>query len=97
MHRQGDGPAQDRHLQKIERPTISGPGIAWRKPVNELYPNDRIIQLAIQKGIRLTTASDAYSHAQLGENFERLADKMSILGARKMCVYAKHKRIEHDV
>jgi len=73
------------------------PGIAWRKPVNELYPSDRIIQLAIQKGIRFTTASDAYSHAQLGENFERLADKMSILGARKMCVYAKHKRIEHDV
>ena len=37
----------------------------WRKPVNELYPGDRIIELAIEKGIPFTTASDAHSHAQL--------------------------------
>src|SRR6266699_5082256 len=29
----------------------------WRKPVNELYPSDRIIELAIEKGIPFTTAS----------------------------------------
>src|SRR5712691_3669569 len=64
----------------------------WRKPVNELYPGDRIIGLAMAKAIPFTTASDAHSHVQLGENFSRLADKMSILGVRKVCVYAKHKR-----
>ena len=32
----------------------------WRKPVNELYPSDEIIRLAIAKGIRFTTASDAH-------------------------------------
>ncbi len=64
----------------------------WRKPVNELYPGDRIIELAMAKAIPFTTASDAHSHVQLGENFSRLADKMSILGVRKVCVYAKHKR-----
>jgi histidinol-phosphatase (PHP family) len=48
----------------------------WRKPVNELYPGERIIELAIEKGIPFTTASDAHSHAQLGENFDRLAEKM---------------------
>ena len=41
----------------------------WRKPVNELYPSDSIIELAIEKGIPFTTASDAHSHVQLGENF----------------------------
>ena len=51
----------------------------WRKPVNELYPSDRIIELAIAKGIPFTTASDAHSHVQLGENYERLAEKMSTL------------------
>ncbi|HJX25993.1 MAG TPA: histidinol-phosphatase HisJ family protein [Chthoniobacterales bacterium] len=64
----------------------------WRKPVNELYPGDCIIELAVEKEIPFTTASDAHSYAQLGENFERLAEKMSILGLREVCVYEKHKR-----
>jgi len=64
----------------------------WRKPVNELYPSDEIIRLAMKKGIPLTTASDAHSHAQLAENFDRLAEKMSIFGIREVCVYEKHKR-----
>ena len=64
----------------------------WRKPVNELYPEDSIIKLALQKGIPFTTASDAHSHARLGENYDRLAEKMSILGIREVCVYDKHKR-----
>ena len=63
----------------------------WRKPVNELYPSDEIIQLAMKKGIGFTTASDAHSHAQLGEDYERLAEKMSILGVREVCVFEKHK------
>jgi len=46
----------------------------------------------MEKKIAFTTASDAHSHVQLGENFERLADKMSILGLREVCVYEKHKR-----
>lgn len=64
----------------------------WRKPVKELYPSDEIIRLAAGKGIPFTTASDAHSQAQLGENFGRLAEKMSILGVREVCVYEKHKR-----
>jgi histidinol-phosphatase (PHP family) len=64
----------------------------WRKPVNELYPSDRIIELAVEKEIPFTTASDAHSYAQLGENFDRLAEKMSILGVREVCVYGKHNR-----
>jgi histidinol phosphate phosphatase HisJ family len=64
----------------------------WRKPVDELYPSDRLIELAIEKGIPFTTASDAHSHVQLGENFHRLAEKMSTLGIREICVFEKHRR-----
>ncbi len=63
----------------------------WRKPVNELYPSDEIIRLALDKGIRFTTASDAHSYAQLGENYERLAEKMQQVGIQEVCVYEKHK------
>lgn len=67
----------------------------WRKPVNELYPSDDIIQLAIEKGIRFTTASDAHSHVQLGENYDRLAEKMHQLAIREVCVFEKHRAVAH--
>jgi histidinol-phosphatase (PHP family) len=63
----------------------------WRKPVNELYPSDEIIHLAIERGIRFTTASDAHSHVQLGENYDRLAAKMAQLGLTEVCVFEKHR------
>jgi histidinol-phosphatase (PHP family) len=64
----------------------------WRKPVNELYPSDSIIKLAIDKNIHFTTASDAHSHMQLGENFPRLAQKIVRLGVGQVCTFEKHKR-----
>jgi histidinol-phosphatase (PHP family) len=63
----------------------------WRKPVNELYPSDEIIRLAIAKGIPFTTASDAHSHAQLAENYERLSQKMVEFGIKEVCVFQKHR------
>jgi histidinol-phosphatase (PHP family) len=69
----------------------------WRKPVNELYPSDRIIELAMEKGIPFTTASDAHSYAQLGENFPKLAHKMTAFGIRQVCVFEKHQRVTRPV
>jgi histidinol-phosphatase (PHP family) len=66
----------------------------WRKPVKELYPSDRIIELAREKGIPFTTASDAHSHAQLGEEFASLAQKMANFGIRQVCAFEKHNRMQ---
>ena len=63
----------------------------WRKPVNELYPSDEIIRLAEAQGIPFTTASDAHSHVQLAENYDRLAKKMQQRGIKKVCVFEKHQ------
>ena len=74
--------------------TIELSTAGWRKPVKELYPGDSIIRLAKEKGIPFTTASDAHSHVQLGENFPKLADKMVEIGIRQVCIFEKHKRAE---
>ena len=74
--------------------TIELSTAGWRKPVNELYPSDPIIELAMEKGIPFTTASDAHSHVQLGENFANLARKMAEIGIRRVCIFEKHKRSE---
>jgi histidinol-phosphatase (PHP family) len=60
--------------------------------VKELYPSDGILTAAIKKGIPFTIASDAHSWAQLGENYVRLAQKMSAFSIREICVYEKHER-----
>ncbi|HEY2615681.1 MAG TPA: histidinol-phosphatase HisJ family protein [Chthoniobacterales bacterium] len=62
----------------------------WRKPVNEMYPSDEIIRLAIARGIPFTTASDAHSHVQLGENYERLEEKMEKIGIRQVSIFERH-------
>jgi histidinol-phosphatase (PHP family) len=64
----------------------------WRKPVNELYPSDSIITLALEKRIPFTTASDAHSHAQLAENYDRLAEKMQHFGIREVCIFEHHQK-----
>ncbi|MFN2476200.1 MAG: histidinol-phosphatase [Chthoniobacterales bacterium] len=64
----------------------------WRKPVNELYPSDRIIASAIEKGIPFTTASDAHSHVQLGENYDRLVAKLADFGIREVVVCERHRQ-----
>jgi histidinol-phosphatase (PHP family) len=66
----------------------------WRKPVNELYPSDSIIVLAMNKNISFTTASDAHSHAQLGDKFSILAQRMATLGIQQICVFEKHNRTQ---
>src|SRR5262249_22472441 len=74
--------------------TIELSTAGWRKPVNELYPSDSIIGLAMEKGIPFTTASDAHSHVQLGENFPNLAQKIADTGIRHVCIFERHKRAE---
>lgn len=64
----------------------------WRKPVNELYPSDELIALALEKGIPFTTASDAHSHVQLGENYDRLARRIRALGLREIAIFQRHRR-----
>jgi histidinol-phosphatase (PHP family) len=66
----------------------------WRKPVNEAYPADRIIELALEKSIAFTTASDAHSHAQLGDDFPKLAQRMASFGIQQVCVFDKHNRTQ---
>jgi len=69
----------------------------WRKPVNELYPGDRIIELAIEKRIPFTIASDAHSHAQLGHNYPRLAEKMAAFGVPQISIFENHRRVMRAV
>ena len=64
----------------------------WRKPVAEIYPEKKIIQRALALGIPFTNASDAHSHVQLGENYERLGGLLDECGICEVAVYENHRR-----
>ena len=64
----------------------------WRKPVGEQYPSAAIIRLAKEIGIPFTVASDAHSHVQQAENYERLAALLTECGVREVFTYDKHRR-----
>ena len=68
-----------------------------RKPVAEIYPQDEIVKLALARGIRFTTASDAHSHAQLAKDFDALAARMKTLGVDSVCVYEGHRPVSNTV
>jgi histidinol-phosphatase (PHP family) len=64
----------------------------WRKPVGEQYPHVDLIRYAMKIGIPFTLASDAHSHAQLGEGYDRLAKLLNDLGIKQVASYEKHQR-----
>lgn len=64
----------------------------WRKPVNVQYPDETIINLALQLKIPITLASDAHSHFQIAENYDRLAELLEKLNLKEIAIYEKHQR-----
>jgi histidinol-phosphatase (PHP family) len=64
----------------------------WRKPVGEAYPHADILKAAKQLGIPFTLASDAHSHAQLAEEYGRLAEFLTPFDIREVATYEKHRR-----
>ncbi|PYI75475.1 MAG: hypothetical protein DMF04_10270 [Verrucomicrobia bacterium] len=46
----------------------------------------------MKEKIPFTVASDAHSWAQLGENYDRLSQKISSFGIHQIHIYEKHKR-----
>jgi histidinol-phosphatase (PHP family) len=64
----------------------------WRKPVGEAYPHADILRAAQQLGIPFTLASDAHSHAQLAEEYGRLAEWIAPFDIREVATYEKHQR-----
>ncbi|MBX7157949.1 MAG: histidinol-phosphatase HisJ family protein [Verrucomicrobiae bacterium] len=64
----------------------------WRKPVNIPYPDQTIIRLALELKIPFTLASDAHSHFQIAEHYDRLAQLLTELGIQEIAIYEKHQR-----
>ncbi len=63
----------------------------WRKTVGEQYPHTLILKKAFELGIPITTASDAHSHVQVGEDYARLAEILDAANVTKIVSFKGHK------
>jgi histidinol-phosphatase (PHP family) len=63
----------------------------WRKPVGEQYPHLSILKAAVELDIPITTASDAHSYAQVGENYDQLADVLDSAGVTRPVKFHAHR------
>lgn len=71
--------------------TIELSTAGWRKPVDELYPSDQILQLIKQFDIPITVASDAHMPGHLGEGYGRLGEIVSHYGFAEVTVFHRHQ------
>jgi histidinol-phosphatase (PHP family) len=63
----------------------------WRKPVGEQYPHLSILKAAVELDIPITTASDAHSYAQVGENYDQLAEVLNSAGVTRAVTFHAHR------
>ena len=82
-------------LQRIRREglAIELSTAGWRKPVERAVPPPRPHPATrMELGIPFTLASDAHSHAQLAEHYDRLEKILHELGIKEVATYENHQR-----
>lgn len=69
---------------------ISTAGI--RKPIGEIYPDRKIIQMAKDKGISFTIAADAHTANDLCHNYDKLEKLLREMNINEVAVYEQHRK-----
>ena len=62
------------------------------KPIGEIYPRNNLIQMAKDKGISFTIASDAHAAENLNKNYDKLEALLKEQGIEEIAIYEKHKK-----
>ena len=78
-------------LIKQKKLTIEISTAGWRKPVNEVYPENVIIKMIKEMNIPITTASDAHTAKDLGHFYDKLYETIKENGFEKVAVFDNHK------
>jgi histidinol-phosphatase (PHP family) len=63
-----------------------------RKDCQEIYPSREILQLAFQKGVRITFGSDAHAPEEVGMNFVEAVQLARQVGYTECCRFSQRQR-----
>jgi histidinol-phosphatase (PHP family) len=59
----------------------------WRKPVGEEYPAPPLLRRFVERGVPLTTASDAHSLPDVADRADALRDLLVAAGVSELCAF----------
>jgi histidinol-phosphatase (PHP family) len=74
---------------------ISSAGL--RKPVNEAYPEPRLLGKLVAAGVPVTFSSDAHAPAEVGWGFKRTREIARRGGVREFVTIEKRRKIAHSL
>jgi histidinol-phosphatase (PHP family) len=63
----------------------------WRKPVGEQYPALPLLQRFVERGVPLTTASDAHRLEQVADHAGRLRSLLDQVGVDALCAFEQRR------
>lgn len=63
-----------------------------RKPIAEIYPEKKLIQMAKEKGISFTIAADAHAAHDLCHNYDKLELLLNEMNIVEIAIYEKHQK-----
>ena len=63
-----------------------------RKPANEIYPSDALLQMLADADVPITLSSDAHSVAQVALNYDKIYAKAREFGYDKIAVFKNRER-----
>jgi histidinol-phosphatase (PHP family) len=63
-----------------------------RKPVGEIYPDARFLEMCLEAGRPVALSSDAHVPEQLGHEYERAVEWLTDLGVRELAVFERRQR-----
>jgi len=63
-----------------------------RKDCKEIYPSRTILEIAAQKGVPITFASDAHAITEVGMNFEDAVQLARSVGYQECCRFTQRRR-----
>lgn len=61
-------------------------------PVGDFYPDQRLLELALLKGVSMTVGSDAHSPEQVGRYFGEAKKMLMKLGYRELAVFSNRQK-----
>jgi histidinol-phosphatase (PHP family) len=98
----GAAPRPEGDLRRYYEPAVEGfleGGVAvevstagLRKPVAEIYPSPRFLEVVAEAGLPVALSSDAHLPDQLGYRYEDALELLERIGIGELCVFERRER-----
>lgn len=64
----------------------------WRKPADELYPSQALLEMCVEAGCPIALSSDAHAPDELGYRYDDAVNELEEAGVGELCVFEQRGR-----